>query len=246
MRFCLSSLCALTSACSLACGGSSSPPPTQPDTAPKASPSPEAVAPSASPAPTPSAAPSAEAAYDDPDEAKDPQTLTPLIDKAHLPPFPKATDSEKDCWRSVHLAGDAHKDFDSLVASCGAPTGAAEYVKPATGKLHSVKDKRDTFNVKVAGGLCYRFFGVSDGTIKNLDILILRGQADLVGQDKVDGPVAIIDSDKAWCFDSSSDFQFRVEINGSGEGHYVFGAWARPLGSAGGPKGSAANAKKGK
>jgi hypothetical protein len=126
------------------------------------------------------------------------------------------------------VTGNARKDFDSLVALCGAATGAVEYVKPAAGRLHHVKDKRDTFNVKVFGGLCYRFFGVADGTIKNLDILILKGENDLVGQDKTTGPVSIIDSDQAWCFDLDGEYQFRVEVGGTGSGRYVFGVWARP------------------
>jgi hypothetical protein len=223
----------------VACGGST-PPPVAPDTAPKDStPSPSASASSApaaastpastpSPAPaSPSASASAAATYDDPDEAKDPATLTPLFEKGAKPVFPKATASEKDCWQTVSLVGDARKDYDALVGKCGSATGALEYVKPAIGRLHSVKDKRDTFLVKVHGGLCYRFFGVSDGTIKDLDILILRNNS-LLGQDKVEGPVAIIDSDKAWCIDTDGDFEFRVEVDGQGDGRYAFGVWARP------------------
>jgi hypothetical protein len=91
-----------------------------------------------------------------------------------------------------------------------------------------VKDKRDTYVVKLRGGLCYRFFGVADGTIKDLDILVEKTNGDLVGDDKANGPVAIIESDKAWCFDSDGDYQFRVEVDGTGEGHYAFGVWARP------------------
>ena len=221
------SLAPLACALLLACGGSSSPPPSLPEASPKTSSSAEAAAvPSPSSAPAPSA--SAEASREDPDEAHDPATLTPLFAKGHVPPFPKASATEKDCWKTVGLAGDAHKDFDALVAACGTPTGAIEYVKPAMGRLHSVKDKRDTFLVKIHGGLCYRFFGVSDGSIKDLDILILKGEDNLVGQDKVDGPVSIIDSSQAWCIDSDDDYQFRVEVDGTGEGAYVFGVWARP------------------
>jgi hypothetical protein len=211
----------------LACGGAASTPPVEPQQNPAPAASPPAaasVAPSsASAAKTIAAA----APYDDPEE-KDPATLIPLFDKKSKPAFPKGTANEKDCWQTLSVTGNARKDFDSLVALCGTPTGAVEYVKPASGRLHHVKDKRDTFFVKVAGGLCYRFFGVADGTIKNLDILILKGDNDLVGQDKTTGPVAIIDSDQAWCFNLDGDYQFRVEVGGEGAGRYVFGAWARP------------------
>jgi hypothetical protein len=82
--------------------------------------------------------------------------------------------------------------------------------------------------VKIQGGLCYRFFGVADATIPDLDILIERSNGDLVGDDKTNGPVAIIDADKNWCMDSDADFRFQVQIKGRGAGNYEFGVWARP------------------
>ena len=82
--------------------------------------------------------------------------------------------------------------------------------------------------MKIQGGLCYRFFGVADGTIKDLDIIIERGNGDLVGDDRTNGPVAIIDSDKNWCMDNDGDYQFKVEVDGPGTGNYEFGVWARP------------------
>jgi hypothetical protein len=155
-------------------------------------------------------------------------TLVPLFAKAKSPPFPKATADEHECWQTVMLTGAAQKDFDSLVARCGTPTGMVEYVKPSAGKLHHVKDKRDAYVVHIQGGFCYRFFGVADGTIGDLDILIERANGDLVGEDRTHGPVAIIDTDKAWCIDREGDYQFNVQVGATGTGNYVFGVWARP------------------
>jgi hypothetical protein len=173
-------------------------------------------------------APPTDEAYDDPGEFNDPAVLTPLFARNARPSFPKATTGDRACWQSVSLSGDANTDFASLVTSCGTPTGSVQYVAPARGKLHYVRDKRDTFLVKIQGGLCYRFFGVADATIKNLDILIERANGDLVGDDKTNGPVAIIDSDKNWCMDEDGDYQFKVEVEGPGTGNYEFGVWARP------------------
>jgi hypothetical protein len=211
----------------LACGGST-PPANQPDPSAKESPSAEPVASASSP--------SAEAAYDDPEE-KDPQTLTPLFDKAHLPTFPTPTAPLQGCWH-VPRVGDAHKDFAAVVAACGTPTGAVEYVKPAVGRLHADKDKRDTFNVKVESGMCYRFFGVADGSIKDLDILILREGAYL-GEDKVDGPVAVISGEEPLCVDLNGSLQFSVQVDGPGTGRYIFGVWAHPP-----PKAASSGSKK--
>jgi hypothetical protein len=179
----------------------------------------------AAPAPSASAAP-ADAEYVDVET--DPTTLTPLFDKTSRPPFPKATGNAATCWQTVSLQGDSQKDYEQLASKCGTPTGAVAYVKPASGKLHSVKDKRDTYLLHLQGGLCYRYFGVADGTVRDLDILILQAKGALVGDDKTVGPVAIIEMDKAWCQDRDVDYQFAVEVDGVGTGSYVFGVWAQP------------------
>lgn len=216
-----------------ACGGAASP-----ASAPVAS-VPAAVLPPQEPAgATPRAAkesaspPSAEAsgdrsAYDDPEESQDPATLTPLWRPGERPSFPKATVGEHECWQTVSPTGEARKDYDAVTARCGAATGAIEYVKPATGRLHSKLDKRDTFIVPIRGGFCYRFFGVADSTIRDIDILIERTGGALVGEDKTIGPVAIIESEKAWCLDKDGVYNFLVQIDGEGQGRYVFGVWAR-------------------
>jgi hypothetical protein len=204
-------------------------------TACASSPSHPAAVAQETPAPPPAATPAAPAgpsrdteAYDDPGELQDPAIMTPLFSKATRPSFPKATASDRDCWQAIRLSGEARKDYDALVASCGTPTGSVQYVAPIAGKLHHRLDKRDTFDVKIQGGLCYRFFGVADASIPDLDILIERSNGDLVGDDKTNGPVAIIDADKNWCMDNDGDFRFHVQIEGAGTGNYEFGVWARP------------------
>jgi len=207
----------------VSCGGAAS-------ATPPATPPPQSA--SAASVATGPSAPSATAAadavpYDDPEEGKDPATLTPLLPKGSKPVFPKASVGEHECWQTVSPTGDARKDYDAIVAKCGAATGAIEYVTPATGRLHSKLDRRDTFIVPIRGGLCYRFFGVADSTIKDIDILIEHTGGALVGDDKTVGPVAIIESEKAWCMDKDGVYNFLVQIDGEGEGGYVFGVWAR-------------------
>lgn len=154
--------------------------------------------------------------------------MTPILTKGSKPTFPKATVGEHECWQTVSPSGAARKDYDTIITRCGSATGAIEYVKPALGKLHHKLDKRDTFIVPILGGLCYRFFGVADSTIQDIDILIERPGGALVGEDKTNGPVAIIESEKAWCMDKDGVYNFLVEIDGEGQGNYVFGIWARP------------------
>jgi hypothetical protein len=210
----------------LACGGGSPPPPTTPAAASSAPVADVPAAPSAAPVASAAApAPPVDDKYEDVET--DPTTLTPLFDKSNRPTFPKATASPATCWQTIGLSGNAEKDYEVLASKCGTPTGAVAYVKPAAGRLHSVKDKRDTYKLHLQGGLCYRYFGVADGTVKDLDILILQRGA-LVGDDKANGPVAIIESDKTWCQDKDVDYDFGVEVDGTGTGKYVFGVWAQP------------------
>ena len=44
---------------------------------------------------------------------------------------------------------------------------------------------------------------------------------------KTIGPVAIIESEKAWCMERDGVYNFLVQVHGEGQGHYVFGIWAR-------------------
>lgn len=209
----------------LGCGGSPPPPAAPP--APSSTGSLPIASESTPPTPPPAAS-VAPADADYVDVETDPTTLTPLFDKGSRPTFPKATGNAATCWQTVSLSGDAAKDYVQLASKCGTPTGAVAYVKPAAGKLHSVKDKRDTYLLHLQGGLCYRYFGVADGTVKDLDILILQAKGALVGDDKTTGPIAIIEMDKAWCQDRDVDYQFAVEVDGTGTGKYVFGVWAQP------------------
>ncbi len=144
--------------------------------------------------------------------------------------FPKPTASDSACWQSLSLTGEAQRDFDALAESCGKPTGMLEYAKPEKGHLRSTNDKRDTFTLKLRKALCYRFFAVADSGMKDIDILIERPGGALVGDDKQNGPIAIIEAGQPWCITDDQELDFHVEIDGVGAGNYVFGAWARPKG----------------
>jgi hypothetical protein len=229
------------------CGGAQASAP-----APSPAPAPSApVVPPSAPAPSVSSAPStppassasaskpipppAPGAYDDgydPTEIEHGAVIAMpvLLRKGQKTGFPKRTVGDKECWQGVPLQGDAHRDFDNLVGRCGAPTGLAEYVKPMLGHLHHKLDKRDTFKIKLHGGMCYRYFAVADVGIKNLDILVTKPNGALVANDKTSNPVAIIEFDKSWCMDDDAEYDFHVEVNGEGHGHYVFGVWAKPKG----------------
>jgi hypothetical protein len=204
------------------CAGGS-PPPRDPVVT-SAAPAPSVPATGASHAEAP-AAPN----DDDPTESPDPIPMSVEIAKPFdRSSFPKKTASDKTCWQTISLSGDATKDYEQLAASCGAPAGLVEYAKPVKGHLHSVTDKRDTFTLKLMRGLCYRYFAVGDNGIKDLDILVETPTGALIADDKQTSPVAIIESDKTWCQDVDAEYYFHIEVDGVGAGKYVFGVWARP------------------
>jgi hypothetical protein len=214
-----------------ACGGDPPPPAASP--APAAAPDPAPVAsgatPTSAPAPLPAAVPSPK--DEDPNESDAPIVMTiELAKTTAAATFPKATTDEHTCWQSVSLSGDARHDYEALATACGKPTGLLEYAKPALGHLRSTNDKRDTFQLKVYKGWCYRYMAAADAGIKDLDILVEKPGGALIADDKQNGPVAIIESDKLWCTDDDAEFDFHIEVDGEGAGNYVFGVWARPKG----------------
>lgn len=164
----------------------------------------------------------------DPNESAERIVMAPLFTKDKPPKFPKKTMDDQACWQGMELSGDAQKDYDALTARCGAPTGLVEYSEPQTGHLHHKHDARDQFKLKLAGGYCYRYFAVGDGSIADLDILVTRYGGDIVADDQAKGPVAIIQGSKPWCMDEDADYDFEVMVDGAGQGKYVIGAWARP------------------
>jgi hypothetical protein len=213
-----------------ACGGSSarpaSPAPSQVDT--HAVPSAEASAPQTS---RPTTA-TTNAEWDDPEEVAvgSTVTMTPVVARNAKIAYPKRNVGDRECWQGATLAGEAKKDFTALIDRCGTPTGLVEYAKPVTGKLHHVHDKRDTYKLKLLGGMCYRYFAVADSSIKDLDILVTKPNGALIADDKTSNPVAIIEFDKSWCMDQDAEYDFHIEVDGEGTGHYVFGVWAKPKG----------------
>ncbi len=154
-------------------------------------------------------------------------TLDGLFDKtAKKADFPKKSAKDGECLREAGLSGKADKDYDAVVAKCGAPTGMKEYTKKATGTFDA-KHPRDVYRVKMLGGFCYRFWAVGDKSVGNIDIRVQTPKGALVSIDQSSQSVAVLDPDEPWCKTHDREFDFVVETQ-NGKGSYVFGVWARP------------------
>jgi hypothetical protein len=229
----LVSLASITAA-AVACGGGSSDalPPSNPQ-GPSAN---ATTTPSATggPATAPTGASDAKvqaainAPYDDAEDTGN-RALTPLVAKGTpASAFPAKQVEEGACWSKVELSGKHVPDYNALASACGTPGGLLEYVHPVSGKLHSVKDKRDVFTVPLSGGYCYRYFAVADDTIRDIDILVQKPGGALVADDKQTQPIAIIEAQKSWCMPKDETYEFHVLVDGDGAGAYTLGIWARP------------------
>lgn len=229
------SLSAFVLALAASCGGSPQTPAatqSQAGTTPPSAPSAPALASSASEAeddPVPVDLQGVPAAHPPPDEKGviGLQVLLPIPDPAPPPGFPAATTTDRECAKSIGLLGQLDKDFPALTSACGAGTGMKEYVKAVSGKIDN-GHKRDSFQVKLAGGYCYRFFAAADGTISKLGFRVHRANGALHSVILGKQPVLIYRPTEPWCRRRDREFQLIVETLDGGEGRYAFGIWARP------------------
>jgi hypothetical protein len=184
------------------------------------------------PAQTPADPPAPKAAtedsYVDPTESVQPIALSPLFD-ASLPrsSFPSPTAGNLGCSGQAAPTGDHARDYESLAAACGAPTGLREYTKPLSGQLHHVHDQRDEYRVHLPAGFCFRVLAASDATIFDLGVRLLGPKGEPIAADATASPLAVA-GDEPICVADEGDYRVVVEMNGPGFGGYTFGLWGRP------------------
>ncbi len=155
------------------------------------------------------------------------QVLLPVPDAGPPTGSPAPAANDKECVKSIGLLGQIEKDFDALSSACGAGAGMKQYTKAVSGKFDS-GHKRDSFQVKLAGGYCYRFFAAADGTITKLGFRVHRSNGALHSVILGKQPVIVYRPSEPWCRRRDRDFQLVVETLEGGEGRYALGIWARP------------------
>ena len=104
--------------------------------------------------------------------------------------FPSPSAGNLGCSGQAISTGDHARDYESLAAACGAPTGLREYTKPFTAKLHYVHDQRDEYRV-IFGGFCFRVLAASDSTVFDLGVRLLGPEWRLIAADATASPPAI-------------------------------------------------------
>jgi hypothetical protein len=155
-----------------------------------------------------------------------PIALENLLSKPPPEDFPAKKNDDATCAGTASLSGQNDKDYASLTDKCGSGAGMKPFVTKVSGKLDD-KHLRDTYDFKMLGGFCYRFFAVADSGISNIDIRVQKPGGALVSIDSTKGPIAVMDPDRPWCKTHDREFNLVVETTG-GKGGYTFGIWARP------------------
>ena len=156
-----------------------------------------------------------------------PIALEYLLAKPPPRDFPAKKNDDATCAQQPALTGKNDKDYAALTDACGTGTGMKPFAKAVTGTLDEKQHLRDTYDFKMIGGYCYRFFAVADAGIQNIDVRVQRPDGALVSIDSTKGPIAVMDPDRAWCKTHDREFNLVVETTG-GKGSYTFGIWARP------------------
>ena len=208
-----------------ACGGGTPPPPSPGDARrvsarpvpPRPSPPPPPAAAPVAPAAAPAAPPAAEASSD-PNEKPDGFVHCAALRQEEVEGLVPQEDGDTtpSCWATVGVTGDHTKDYAAIVAACGAPTGLAEYVQPVEGKLHHRHDPRDIYKMPARRLLLPLLCGCRLG-IADLDLLIEKPGGALVGDDKTNSPIAIIEATSRGA-GRDQTLEFHVKVDGPGSG----------------------------
>jgi hypothetical protein len=169
-----------------------------------------------------------EDAYVDPTESVQPIALSPLFDASLArSSFPSPTVGNLGCSGQAAPTGDHARDYESLAAACGAPTGLREYTKAFSGQLHHAHDQRDEYRVHLPAGFCFRVLAASDATVFDLGVRLLGPNGEPIAADATASSIAVA-GDEPVCVADEGDYQVVVELNGPGFGGYTFGLWGRP------------------
>jgi len=141
--------------------------------------------------------------------------------------YPQQTVGYRECWNGLAIEDDADADYAEILAACGKPTGMLPFVAPVRGRLDAA-DKSDKLALPLKKGMCYRFIAVGNQSLGDLDLRIEKVDGTLIAVDKTTHPVAIIDGESPLCVDEDVEWAFVLEVEGNGQGNYVFGVLAKP------------------
>jgi hypothetical protein len=135
---------------------------------------------------------------------------------ADTSPQPEAT-----CYAAPKRTGDPQADIVAIGAACK-QFGLVPMGQPIVQRaLSSDEGWQRQFELQLEQGACYRFFAVGDSGIEDLDIGIKDSEGQQIAVDGQRGPVAVINSDAAFCAKKTETAVLLAKVE-KGAGRYAF------------------------
>ncbi len=130
------------------------------------------------------------------------------------------------CYSSFTPSGDASSDLSRLTRDCGATGGMRPITSVRVGE-QTESDPVDPYTFEVpASGKCYRVYGVGDGGIQDLDLLLRAPSGEPIAADVTHDSWPVLPPGEPACFTEPGAYRLEVSVY-RGSGHYALQVWGR-------------------
>jgi hypothetical protein len=153
-----------------------------------------------------------------------------------LPPKPTAPDSDKVTWKkdppgtNCHAApsgGDLVAGVTAMASACIDTSKMKQVGTPTQGSGQEGDPAKmvTTIPLKAQANHCYRFFGLAEPTVKDLDIAVMDSASKACGEDLNDTNHAVTLDDGVICFKTDDNVNVNV-ATATGQGKWAVEIWS--------------------
>jgi hypothetical protein len=121
-------------------------------------------------------------------------------------------------------AGDLGAEVQKLAKGCADATKMRAVGSVLSG-TQAQGAAPQTFKLKAEANHCYRVYGVTAATVKNIEVLVVDSAGFTAYEARSDEPRVLAADDGAVCFRSADDAQLLVSV-GAGEGAFALQIWS--------------------
>ena len=121
-------------------------------------------------------------------------------------------------------AGDLGAEVQKLAKGCADATKMRALGAVLTG-TQAQGGSAQTFKLKAEANHCYRVYGVTAPTVKNIEVLVADSEGFVAYEARSDEPRVVATDDGAICFKSADDALLLVSV-GAGEGAFALQIWS--------------------
>jgi hypothetical protein len=121
-------------------------------------------------------------------------------------------------------AGDLGAEVQKLAKGCADATKMRAVGGVLTG-TQAQGAAAQTFKLKAEANHCYRVYGVTAPSVKNIEVLVVDSEGFTAYEARSDEPRLVATDDGAICFKSADDAQLLVSV-GAGDGAFALQIWS--------------------